>query len=75
MKKANIVSLALIAYLIVMAVIGWPGGKYGQLSFTEYFLMIGATIVVIILLRLVQIKRAKTREQLRNKREDKKEES
>lgn len=67
MKKVNITSLALLAYLIVMSVIGWPGGKYGQLNYTEYFMMIGVTLVVIILLRVMQIKRMKSREQWKKK--------
>lgn len=67
MKKINITSLALLAYLIVMSVIGWPGGKYAQMTYTEYFIMIGVTLVVIILLRIMQIKRMKTREKWKQK--------
>lgn len=67
MKKANITSLALLAYLIVMSVIGWPGRANANLNYTEYFCMIGVTLVVIVLLRIVQIKRAKAREEWKNK--------
>jgi hypothetical protein len=65
MKKINITSIALLAYLIVMSVIGWPGRNVGQLTYSEYFCMIGATLVVIALLRVVQIKRLKAREKRR----------
>lgn len=63
MKKINITSIALLVYLIVMSVIGWPGGNGAQLTYTEYFCMIGATLLVIGLLRFAQIKRLKARNQ------------
>lgn len=66
MKKVNITSLALLCYLVIMAVIGWPGSKYGKLSFPEYFMMIGVTLVVIVILRFLQIKRSKAREKWKN---------
>lgn len=56
MKKINITTIALLVYLIVMSIIGWPGNNPGN-SYTEYFLMIGATLVIIILLRYLQVKR------------------
>ena len=55
MKKINITTIALLVYLIVMSIIGWPGNNPGN-SYTEYFLMIGATLVIIILLRYLQVK-------------------
>jgi uncharacterized membrane protein len=70
MKKINITGIALLVYLIVMSVIGWPGEKSAGLTYGEYFCMIGATLIVIVLLRVVQIKRLKARE----KREEKKQE-
>ncbi|MDL2310328.1 hypothetical protein LJC39_04360 [Parabacteroides sp. OttesenSCG-928-B22] len=62
MKKVNITSLALVAYLIVMAVIGWPGRPNAPMDYTEYFCMIGLTLVIIALLRFLQIKRKKMRD-------------
>ena len=47
MKKINITTIALLVYLIVMSIIGWPGNNPGN-SYTEYFLMIGATLVIIL---------------------------
>ena len=56
MKKINITTIALLVYLIVMSIIGWPGNN------PEYFLMIGATLVIIILLRYLQVKRLRMRD-------------
>ncbi|WP_297905808.1 hypothetical protein [uncultured Parabacteroides sp.] len=61
MRKINITTIALLIYLLVMSIIGWPGKNPGN-SYTEYFLMIGATLIIIILLRYLQIKRLKTRD-------------
>ena len=51
MKKINITTIALLVYLIVMSIIGWPGNNPGN-NYTEYFLMIGATLVIIKRLRM-----------------------
>ena len=61
MKKINITTIALLVYLIVMSIIGWPGNNSGN-NYTEYFLMIGATLVIIILLRYLQVKRLRMRD-------------
>ena len=61
MKKINITTIALLVYLIVMSIIGWPGNNPGN-SYTEYFLMIGATRGIIILLRYLQVKRLRMRD-------------
>ncbi|MEG1543552.1 MAG: hypothetical protein RR382_03365 [Tannerellaceae bacterium] len=61
MKKINFTSSLLLIYLIVMSVIGWPGNRPGN-SYTEYFCIMGASLFVIILLRFVQIKRYKMRQ-------------
>lgn len=61
MKKINITTIALLVYLIVMSIIGWPGNNPGN-SYTEYFLMIGAMLVIIILLRYLQVKRLRMRD-------------
>jgi hypothetical protein len=44
-----------------MSIIGWPGNNPGN-NYTEYFLMIGATLVIIILLRYLQVKRLRMRD-------------
>lgn len=68
MKKVNITSLLLLIYLIVMSVIGWPGNK-PDADWTQYFLVIGLTLAVILLLRFVQTKRFKAREKWRNEKD------
>lgn len=60
MKKINITTIVLLAYLIVMAVIGWPGHQPSN-TFPEYFCVIGVTLGVIFVLRYMQIKRLKAR--------------
>lgn len=65
MKKINITSLVLLVYLIVMAVIGRPGGSKSHVTTTEYICLIGASLAIILLLRVVQIKRLKSREKWR----------
>lgn len=60
MKKINITSIALLIYLIIMSIISWPG-RNPHNSYTEYFIMIGATLFVIAVLRYLQIKRMKMR--------------
>lgn len=60
MKKINITTAVLAIYLIVMSIIGWPG-KQPEPDYIQYFCVIGATILVIVLLRYLQIKRYKIR--------------
>ena len=62
MKKINFTSLILIAYLVVMSVMGWPGNKPNQ-DYKSYFLIMGISVVAILLLRYVQIRRKKFRDQ------------
>ncbi|OAV70943.1 hypothetical protein Barb7_03226 [Bacteroidales bacterium Barb7] len=67
MKKINITTGALLLYLIVMSVIGYPGGEgHPEKDFTTYFCMIGATLAAVFLLRFLQIKRLRMREKQRN---------
>lgn len=65
MKKINITTAALFVYLVVMSVIGWPG-KQPNPDYTEYFCVIGATILVIFVLRYMQTKRLRIREKMKN---------
>lgn len=62
MKRVNITTFVLLAYLIVMSVIGWPGKPDATLGYTEYFSMIGISLIVIFALRFVQAKRARMRD-------------
>ncbi|MDR3251804.1 MAG: hypothetical protein LBT42_09105 [Tannerella sp.] len=61
MKKVNLLTIALLVYLLVMSYIGWPG-RHGKDNYTEYFIVIGATVVVIFLLRFMRIKLLKMRD-------------
>ncbi|MCC8133819.1 MAG: hypothetical protein LIP04_09810 [Tannerellaceae bacterium] len=61
MKRINISTAVLLIYLIVMAIFGWPGNKPDS-DYIQYGVIIGASVIVIIVLRIVQIKRLKARE-------------
>lgn len=61
MKKVNILTIALLAYLLIMSYIGWPG-RNSNLNYTEYFIVIGVSVVIIFLLRFLRIKLMKMRE-------------
>lgn len=65
MKKINIITIALLGYLLIMSYIGWPG-RNEHMSYTEYFLVIGGTVVIILLLRYLRIRMLK----MRNKSKD-----
>jgi Na+/melibiose symporter-like transporter len=60
MKKINIMTMALLAYLLIMSYIGWPG-RNKSLNYTEYFIVIGVTVAVILLLRFLRIRLLKMR--------------
>lgn len=58
MKRINFTSIALFIYLTVVGFITWPG-RNPHIDYTDYFIMLGATFFIIILLRFVQIQRIK----------------
>ena len=66
MKRVNILTIVLLGYLLVMSVIGWPGRNNNSLGYTEYFIAIGVSVVVILLLRYLRIRLLK----MRNKKND-----
>jgi predicted RND superfamily exporter protein len=61
MKRINIITVALLAYLGVMAYIGYPG-RNQNLGYTEYFLIIGFSVVVILVLRYLRIRIYKSKQ-------------
>lgn len=61
MKKVNILTIALLAYLLIMSYIGWPGRTHKD-NYTEYFITIGVCLVIIFLLRFLRIRLMKMRE-------------
>jgi len=64
MKKVNITTGVLVVYLVVMSIVGWPGNK-PEPDYTQYALVIAVSLGVIFLLRFVQIKRLRSREERR----------
>ncbi|MDR0575918.1 MAG: hypothetical protein LBG96_18155 [Tannerella sp.] len=60
MKRINILTIALLAYLLIMSYIGWPGRNDNH-NYTEYFIVMGVSVVVIFLLRFLRIRLLKTR--------------
>ncbi|MDR1344549.1 MAG: hypothetical protein LBJ39_04260 [Tannerellaceae bacterium] len=66
MKKVNIISGLLLTYLIVMSVIGWPGRKEDP-DYVQYFVIMGLSLAAIVLLRLLQIRRARWRDNQKKK--------
>lgn len=56
MKKINLTTAFLLLYLIVMAVLFRPKAPE---EYTTYFLVLGGTLLIILLLRFIQIKRLK----------------
>ncbi len=67
MKKINIITLALLVYLLIMSYVGWPG-RNNSLNYTEYFIVIGVSVAIIFLLRFLRIRLLKMRNR---QREDK----
>jgi hypothetical protein len=65
MKRINIITGALLVYLVMMSVFGWPGKKPDP-DYLQYFLVLGVSLVTIIVLRFLQIHRHKMREKLKN---------
>lgn len=67
MKKINITTGVLLVYLLVMSIIGWPG-SHPEPNFVQYFCVMGVSVLVILLLRYVQIKRFKSRKKWRDEK-------
>jgi len=60
MKKINILTIVLLGYLLIMSIIGWPG-RNNNINYTEYFIVIGVSVVVIFLLRFLRVRLFKMR--------------
>lgn len=61
MKKTNITTALLCIYLIVMAILFWPG-QNPEDGYLKYIGVLGGTLFIIIVLRVIQIKRLKLRQ-------------
>lgn len=62
MKKINITTGAFLVYLIALAIYGWPGRGNPNMSYGEFWAIFGVSLVLILLLRIVQVKRFKGRQ-------------
>lgn len=70
MKKINITTALLCIYILVMGVLFHPD-KNPQIDFKSYFIVLGGTVFITIILRIVQIRRLKIRDKWRKENEDK----
>lgn len=68
MKRVNFTTGILLLYLAVIGFISWPGRRQ-DISYGEFFSVMGVTIALILLLRVVQVRRLKLREKRRKEEE------
>lgn len=68
MKKINITTALLCIYIVIMGVLYWPG-RNPLVDYQSYFIALGGTAFITVVLRLIQIRRLKIREQWKNKKE------
>ncbi|MCD8041983.1 MAG: hypothetical protein LUH10_02870 [Tannerellaceae bacterium] len=71
MKKINIVSVILFVYILTIAVWQWPGNEPNP-DYVQYFFIIGLSLVLAVLVRFIQIKRMKMRQQWGDEYQNKK---
>ncbi|MDD4514789.1 hypothetical protein [Massilibacteroides sp.] len=69
MKKVNITTALLLVYLLVIGVLFWPGNNPNVESL-QYWGVLGGTLFIIIVLRIIQIKRLKLRDKWRRENEE-----
>lgn len=60
MKRANIISLVLLIYLVVLSVLAYPTYQESG-DWTRYILIIAGQLVIIYLLRYFSLKKAASR--------------
>lgn len=63
----------LFIYLGVVGLITWPG-RNPHIAWSDYFVMLGATAFVIVLLRFVQVQRLRGKEKTKNEQSCRREE-
>ena len=63
LKKSNIMAIGLLIYVAIIAFVSYPRYKEKG-DFSEYFLIIGVTLAVIIILWFLQRFREKSREKM-----------
>ena len=62
MKRHILLPIALLIYLAGMAYFFYPGRTDGSISFTQYYITIGVTLVVIVALSFFLKKKAENKE-------------
>ncbi len=68
MKRSRIIPLALLVYLIVISIYAYPGRNHKlNITWEQYGLTIGITLVCIIVLSYLLKKRDKTRDDMKKK--------
>lgn len=67
LTRPVVIPALLLAYLIVMAALGWPNYRAGGISATLYFGGIAVTLACIFLLRLNLLRAKRRREERRNR--------
>lgn len=70
MKKINITTALLCIYILVVGVLYWPG-RNPMIDYSTYFIALGGTAFITIILRLIQIRRLKMRDEWRKEHKDK----
>ena len=60
MNKINLTTIVLLVYLAAVSFFSWPG-KQLEPDYIKYFSVIGITLLIIVILRIFQIKLYKKR--------------
>lgn len=67
MKRINLTTALLFLYLGIVGFITWPA-RNPPIAWSDYFVMLGATAFVIVLLRFVQVQRLRGKGKNKEKR-------
>ena len=70
MKRINITTVLLCVYLLVIGVLYWPG-KNPTVDYTTYYTVLAGTAFIIVVLRIIQTRRLRIREEWKKEKEDK----
>jgi hypothetical protein len=69
MRKINLLSGLLLIYLLIMGIIGWPGNKPDP-DYPTYSLVMGFSLIAVLLLRYLHIRRYKWRKKWEKEKEE-----
>ncbi|MCC8172457.1 MAG: hypothetical protein LIP00_11900 [Parabacteroides sp.] len=65
MKRINFTTALLFLYLLIVGLVTWPA-RNPHIAWSDYFVMLGATAFVIVLLRFVQVQRLRGKDKTKN---------